>query len=131
MSNDQLQSSAAGYSTRQITPSTSLSDPSSQERAPDRLREILSADDDDAHGQRRLVPAHTPNERPRSLYTHGLNGEHTHAHKRTADGQVKVADPNVLTSPAGTSRPRGHTKNDSATSQTSQIGEVGSTVSVL
>jgi len=131
MSSDKPQSSAAGYSTRQITPSTSLSDPSSQERAADRLREILTADDYDAHGQRRLVSHHAPNVRPRSLYTRGLNGEHTHAQKRTADGQVKAADPDVPTSPVDISRSRGHTKNDSATSQSSQIGEVGSTVSTL
>lgn len=127
MSNNKSQTSATGYSTRQITPSTS-SDPSSQERAAERLREILSAEDDDAQEQPRLVSHHAPNERPRSLFTGGSNGDLTHAQKRTADGQVKAADSNMPISPVDISRFSGYSKNDSAISQSSQIGEVGSII---
>ncbi len=126
---DKPKISAANCSTRQITPPPSSSDPSSQERAAERLKTILSVeddDDDDGRGQCRLNSHHAPNERPPSLCTDSLNGEPTQAHKRMADGQVKAADLYLPTSPADPTWSRGHSKNNSVASNSSQIGEVGS-----
>ena len=124
MSSNKFQFSAGNYSTRQITPSTSSSDPSSQERAAERLQEMLSAEDD---AQQQVRP-HLQNAQiqgPRSLHMGSLIGEHTFALKRMADGKVKSVDLNISRSPVDLSRSPGHSKNDSSPSKGSQIGEVG------
>lgn len=130
MSSDKFQFSAGNYSARQITPSTSSSDPSSQERAAERLQEILSAEDD-AQQQFRPHLQNAQIERPQSLHIGSLNGEHTYALKRMADGKVKTVDLNMSRSPVDVSRSRGHSRNDSKTSKGSQIGEVGLGISSL
>ena len=124
MSNIKSRFPTVKYSTRQVTPPTSTPDPSSQDRTAERLTEILAAEDN-VQGQLSPDPHDSQNERPRSLYVSGSNGEHTSAQKRTADGQVKVQDLNTHTSPEDVSRPYWHLKSDSATSKGSQIGEVG------
>ena len=130
MSSDKFQFSAGNYSARQITPSTSSSDPSSQERAAERLQEILSAEDD-AQQQFRPHLQNAQIERPQSLHIGSLNGEHTYALKRMADGKVKTVDLNMSRSPVDVSRSRGHSRNDRKTSKGSQIGEVGLGISSL
>ena len=128
MSSDKSLFFVGDHSTRQITPSTLLSDPSSQERAAERLKDILRAKDD-TQGQLRPDSHGSQNDKPQNLHIDGLNGEHIYAQKRTADGKVKPGDLNIPTSPASVSRSRGHSKSGSVTSKGSQIGEVGSLAS--
>ena len=123
MSSIQYQLSRGNYSARQITPSTSSSDPSSQGRSAERLKENLSAEDD--------VPDYSrpelqdgQNERPQNFYTSGSDGEHIHSQKRMADGQVKHASSSLPMSPVEVGRPHGRSDGGSVTSKSSQMGEV-------
>ena len=94
---------------RGITPSTSLSNPSSQENITHKMQNSPSAQ------KQRMEPEkpHTPV----APIAH-MTGDYVGA-KRTADGQVKERSP---TSP--TSVRYGHSRNSSMTSRGSQIGEV-------
>ena len=125
-SGDKSQFFAGHYLSRPITPSTSSSNPSSQERAEERLKGILIL-----QGDAQRQPHNAQNERPRSLDVGGLNGENTHAPKRTADGRVKIADLEMPTSPVDFSHFQRHSRNDSNVSKGSQIGEVCSLVTVV
>ena len=94
---------------RDITPSTSLSNPSSQENITHKMQNSPSSQKQRMEIQKPHVPV-----APMAHMTSDYVGA-----KRTADGQVKERSP---TSP--TSVKYGHSRNSSMTSRGSQIGEV-------
>ena len=106
---------------RDITPATSLSNPSSQERMAEKAE------------QRKIYPA-PPSSRGLSVLDTrfgqapvanmgGPQHHYTTAPKRSADGQIKQANSTSPTSPGETNRNE-HSRTSSATSRGSQIGEV-------
>ncbi|KAL8681896.1 MAG: hypothetical protein Q9186_001982 [Xanthomendoza sp. 1 TL-2023] len=126
ISNDAYRSASRDPSVRATTPSTSLSDPSSQERA----GSISPTRENDPHKSPafKSAPSNTPSHslhiqtaRPTSGKSHVLNL--SHAQKRTASGEVKRSGPSQPSSPDGTSQ-YSHSRNTSTASKSSQVSEL-------
>lgn len=103
-----------------ITPSTTLSNKSSEERV-----SMGDASETNAHmmgsgleSQEGLQSWNAPLTRPL-----GYKGIYTSAQKRTANGEIKSPQHSLSTSPVDPSQ-YGHSRNSSMTSRGSQIGEV-------
>ena len=103
---------------RDVTPSTSLSNPSSQEYMAAKMNQPI-----DSRTSREPALLDT---RPLQAPVANMGGphpDHTSAPKRTADGQLKRGNSISPTSPSRSSKHE-HSRTSSTTSRSSQIGDV-------
>ncbi|KAG6999566.1 hypothetical protein G7Y79_00034g069890 [Physcia stellaris] len=106
---------------RDVTPSTSLSNPSSQEHMAKMNQPV------DYRSSREPALLET---RPLQAPVANMGGPHreyTSAPKRTADGQLKQGNSISPTSPSKTSK-HDHSRTSSTTSRSSQIGDLSATL---
>ncbi|KAL8809010.1 MAG: hypothetical protein Q9200_003810 [Gallowayella weberi] len=125
-STDAYRSASRDRSLRVVTPSTSLSDPSSQERTGSKspTRENDTHQSPSFKSAISNTPSHSIHKqkaRPTSVKSHVLNV--SHAHKRTASGEVKRPGSSQPSSPDGPSQ-YSHSRNTSTASKSSQVSEL-------
>ncbi|KAL8803087.1 MAG: hypothetical protein Q9182_003400 [Xanthomendoza sp. 2 TL-2023] len=126
LSNNAYRPASRDRSIRVITPSTSLSDPSSQEGTGS-TSPTRENDTDQSPSFKSVIsntPSHSLHKQtacPTSVKSHLPNI--SHAHKRTASGEVKRPGPSQPSSPDGPSQ-YSHSRNTSTASKSSQVSEL-------